>query len=310
MNTHTQWFVRGLALLILSLLVSGCARKDPGLFETPEAAVQAVHDLIGQGDTERIEAIFGPGSAEMFSSGDDDADRADAEHVKALIQAGVAFEDFDDKTKIALLGEDEWPFPIPLAREEGGWRFDSAAGREELLNRRIGRNELWVLTAMHEVVDAQREYRAESRDGNPPAFAQKFRSSEGKRDGLYWPSEDDADLSPLGDLLAESEGWGPDPRPFHGYYFRILTSQGASAPGGAKSYLDEAGLLTGGFAVVAWPAKHGNSGVMTFITNHYGLVFQKDLGAETEAAVATIESYDPDETWTPTGDELTESDAE
>jgi len=308
MNSRIQRFYRGALLLTCALFLSGCAPKDPGLFETPEAAVQAVHDLIGQGDAERVEAIFGAGSAELFSSGDEDADREDAGRVKSLIQAGVAFEDFDEKTKIALLGEDEWPFPIPLTREEGGWRFNTAAGQEELLNRRIGRNELWVLTAMHEIVDAQREYRSQPRDGNANAFAQKFRSSEGKRDGLYWHSDDDADLSPLGDLLAESEGWGPDPRPFHGYFFRILTSQGANAPGGAKSYLDESGLLTGGFAVVAWPAKHGNSGVMTFITNHYGLVFQKDLGTETEAAVAAIQGYDPDASWTPTGDEMTEGD--
>jgi hypothetical protein len=268
-----------------------------------------VFDLIGQGDEARIEAIFGPGSADLFRSGDEDADREDGEHVKFLIQTGVAFDDFDENTKVALLGEDEWPFPIPLTREDGGWRFNTAAGREELLNRRIGRNELWVLTSMHEIVDAQREYRSESRDGKPPAFAQKFRSSESMRDGLYWHSEEGDDLSPLGDLLAESEGWSDEPRPFHGYFFRIMTRQGDSAPGGARSYLDESGLLTGGFAVVAWPAKYGNSGVMTFITNHYGLVFQKDLGAETNQAVTAIQSYDPDTTWTPTGDEMSESDA-
>jgi hypothetical protein len=316
MNSHNQWIFRqwmfrGITLTALVFLF-GCAPKDPGLFATPEAAVQAVFELIGQDDEASTEAIFGPGSFELFKSGDADADREDGEHVKFLIQTGVVFDDFDENTKIALLGEDEWPFPIPLMREEGGWRFNTAAGREELLNRRIGRNELWVLTSMHEVVDAQREYRSQSRDGNPPAFAQKFRSGEGQRDGLYWPAEEGADLSPLGDLLAESEAAGlhPDPQPFHGYYFRILTSQGDSAPGGARSYLDEAGLLTGGFAVVAWPAKYGNSGVMTFITNHYGLVFEKDLGADTEAAVATIESYDPDTSWTPTGDEMTESDAD
>jgi hypothetical protein len=299
---------RGLALLSLWLVVSGCARQDPGLFDTPEAAMQAMADLIGQHDDQRTEAIFGPGSVELFRSGDEDADRADGERVKAMLQAGVEFEDFDDNTKIALLGEDAWPWPIPLVRDGEGWRFDSAEGREELLNRRIGRNELWTLSALHEFVEAQREYRSQPRDGNPPAYAQRFRSTEGKHDGLYWPAADDEDLSPLGELLAESGARGSDPQPFHGYFSRILTSQGASAPGGARDYLDASGLLTGGFAVVAWPAKHGNSGVMTFITNHRGLAYQKDLGAETEQAVAAIQAYDPDASWAPTGDMMTEAD--
>jgi hypothetical protein len=310
MNSRTQWISRGLALLTLCLLVSGCARQDPGLFETPEAAMQALADLIGQHDDQRTEAIFGPGSTELFRSGDEDADRADGERVKALILSGVAFEDFDADTKIALLGEEEWPWPIPLVRDGAGWRFDTAAGREELLNRRIGRNELWTLTALHEIVDAQREYRSSGRDGNPPAYAQRFRSSEGKRDGLYWPAEDEADLSPLGEQLAGSEAWGSEPHPFHGYFYRILTNQGAGAPGGARDYLDGDGLLTGGFAVIAWPAKYGNSGVMSFITNHRGLVYQKDLGPETEQAAAAIQTYEPDESWIPTGDLMTEPDPE
>lgn len=310
MNSHDQWLFRGLVLLTLALLLAACARKDPGLFESPEAAMQAVHDLIGQNDEQRLEAIFGPGSTELFRSGDDDADRQDADRVKTMIQAGVAFEDFDENTRIALLGEAAWPWPIPLVRDGEGWRFDTAAGREELLNRRIGRNELWTLTAMHELVEAQREYRSQPRDGNPPAFAQRFRSSEGRRDGLYWPAEDESNLSPLGDLLAESEWRGPDPYPFHGYYYRMLTGQGASAPGGERNYLDENGLLTGGFAVIAWPAKYGNSGVMTFITNHRGLVYERDFGAETEQAVTAIQAYDPDSSWAPTGDMMTEDDAQ
>ena len=308
MNSHTQWMFRGLALLAFALFLTACARPDPGLFDTPEAAMQAVAELIGQYDDQRIEAIFGPGSVDLFRSGDDDADRADGERVIAMIAAGVAFEDFDENTKIALLGDDAWPWPIPLVRDGEGWRFDTAAGREELLNRRIGRNELWTLTALHEFVDAQREYRSQPRDGNPPAYAQRFRSTEGKRDGLYWPAADEADLSPLGELLAESEAWGSDPHPFHGYYYRILTRQGAGAPGGARDYLDANGLLTGGFAVVAWPAKYGNSGVMTFITNHRGLVYEKDLGPETEQAAAGIQAYDPDASWAPTGDMMTEPD--
>jgi Protein of unknown function (DUF2950) len=308
MNSHTQRMIRGLALLAFALFLTGCARPDPGLFDTPEAAMQAVAELIGQYDDQRLEAIFGPGSVDLFRSGDDDADRADGERVKAMIEVGVEFEDFDENTKIALLGDDAWPWPIPLVRDGEGWRFDTAAGREELLNRRIGRNELWTLTALHEIVEAQREYRSEPRAGNPPAYAQRFRSSEGKRDGLYWPAEDEADLSPLGELLAESDAERPAPQPFHGYHYRMLTRQGDSAPGGARDYLDGNWLLTGGFAVVAWPAKYGNSGVMTFITNQRGLVYEKDLGPETEQAAAAIQAYDPDASWSPTGDIMTEPD--
>jgi len=328
MKTQTQWMFRSLALLGLCLLLSGCDSpepgqnpdedpgqtadqelgQDPGLFETPEAAIQAWSDLIGKKDVERVEAIFGPGSFELFKSGDDGDDQADRERVKAMILAGVAFEDFDENTKIALLGEEAWPWPIPLVRDGGGWRFDTAAGREELLNRRIGRNELWTLTALHEYVAAQQEYRSQPQDGNPPAYAQRFRSTEGKRDGLYWTVAEGEDLSPLGELLAESDVEESNPQPFHGYYYRILTSQGPSAPGGARDYLDESGLMTGGFAVVAWPAKYGNSGVMTFMTNQRGLIYQKDLGAETEQAVSAIQAFDPDDSWVPTGDRMEEAD--
>ena len=314
MTARTQWLFRGmyrgLTLAILSLLLASCTAQDPGLFATPEAAMQTVAGLIGKGDEEQVEAIFGPGSVDLFRSGDDKADRADVERVKGMIEAGVEFEDFDENTKIALLGDEAWPWPIPLVRDGEGWRFDTAAGREELLNRRIGRNELWTLTALHEIVDAQHEYRSQARDGNPPAYAQRFRSTDGKHDGLYWPSEDGAERSPLGDLLAESEAEakGPEPHPFHGYFFRMLTSRGPSAPGGALDYLDENGQLTGGFAVIAWPAKYGNSGVMTFITNRRGMVYEKDLGPGTEQVVAEIQAFDPGPGWAPTADMMLEAD--
>jgi hypothetical protein len=194
---------------------------------------------------------------------------------------------------------------LPLVLNEGRWRFDVAGGREELLNRRIGRNELLVLASLHAYVDAQREYLAGGWAGKPPAYARRFLSSEGARDGLYWPAVEGEEESPLGPLYAEaasSHAQEAGPQPFHGYYFRILEAQGPSAPGGARSYLDKKERLTRGFAAIAWPAKHGNSGVMTFKVNQQGIVFQKDLGPETEAAVAAIEAYDPDESWHPTGD--------
>jgi len=287
-------------------MVSACKQQQSQLvFDTPEAAIQALSELIGQSNEERADHVFGPGSMEMFLSGDADADREDYQRVKDMIEEWVGFEDFDENTKIALLGEDAWPWPIPLVKEANGWRFDTNEGREELLNRRIGRNELWTLTSLHEIVEAQREYRSESRDGNSRAYAQRFRSTEGARDGLYWVPEDESDLSPLGELLAGSEAWDEEPHPFHGYFYRILTRRGANAPGGEMDYLDADGNLTRGYAVVAWPAKYGNSGVMTFTMNHRGLVFEKDLGPETAQLAAAIDSYDPDSTWAPTEDTLT-----
>lgn len=296
--------VRTLALLAALSLLAGCSRPDPGVFATPEAAVQAIPALIEQNDDEAIEAVFGPGSADLFRSGDNAADAEDAARVKAWIEAKVEFEEFDENTRIVLIGDESWPWPIPLVREGEGWRFNTADGREELLNRRIGRNELWTLAALHEIVDAQREYRAMQPEGDAPVFAAKFLSSEGEKDGLYWPVEEGGTPSPLGDALAESEAGRDDSQPFHGYHYRMLTSQGASAPGGEQDYRDEQGKLASGFAVVAWPAKYGNSGIMTFITNHRGLVWQKDLGENTEAIAAAMESYEPDSSWSPTSDSM------
>ena len=238
-------------------------------------------------------------------SGDDVADRQDLEAVAALVRERLAFENLEDGRKLALLGNDAWELPIPLVAESGGWRFDVDAGREEVLNRRVGRNELSTIATLHELVVAQREYAGEGRDGNPPGFARRLLSTEGKHDGLYWPVADGETPSPLGLFVAEAaeEGYtGSKPNPYHGYLYRLLTEQGASAPGGAKSYVDGEDRLTRGFAVIAWPATYDNSGVMTFLVNQQGIVFQKDLGKDTQRAAARIQSYDPDESWTPTAD--------
>ncbi|HKX54496.1 MAG TPA: DUF2950 domain-containing protein, partial [Xanthomonadales bacterium] len=304
MRVTTFNHFRLLTMLALLILLVSCKRSDPGLFETPEAAVQAMAGLVGQQDDQALEGVFGPGSAELFHSGDTAADMEDAQRVKSWIEDKVEFEEFDENTRIALLGEDAWPFPIPLVRDGEGWRFSTGEGREELLNRRIGRNELWTLAALHEVVEAQREFYTRQSEGQPQAFATRFISSEGNKDGLYWPDEDGTDPSPLGDALAESEASrsNDEPQPFHGYFYRILTEQGANAPGGAYDYLNEDGLLTRGFAVIAWPAKYGNSGVMTFITNHRGLIWQKDLGEDSATLAESTTSFDHDSSWTPTGD--------
>lgn len=293
-------------VLFILVLVNACDQQQSSVvvFDTPEAAIETLSELIGQPDDNRVEQVFGAGSLDMFRSGDTEADSEDFQRVNELIGQWVGFEDIDDNTKIALLGEVAWSWPIPLVREGNGWRFDTDKGREELLNRRVGRNELWTLTSLHEVVEAQREYRSESRDGNPPAYAQRFRSTDGKRDGLYWTADDESEQSPLGEFLADTEAPEDENRPFHGYFYRILTRRSANAPGGEMDYLDENGLLTRGYAVIAWPAKYGNSGVMTFMTNHRGLVFEKDLGLDTAQVVVAIDSYDPDPTWSPTEDTL------
>lgn len=293
----------GFALLVL--VAAGCRRVEPGTFATPEEAVQALHDLAGSGDTKRAEEMFGPGSLDIFRSGDAAEDQEAALRVKALIAEKVAFDEIDEHTRVGLFGAKAWPFPIPLVHSDKGWRFDTAAGREELLNRRIGYNELATLASLHAYVDAQFEYFAQGHDGNPPAFAQRVRSSEGKHDGLYWATGEDEEPSPLGDLLAGAAVIdSPEPQPFQGYNYRILKAQGPNAPGGARSYVNDKGLMAGGFAAIAWPAKYGNSGVMTFMISARDIVFQKDLGEGTAATAAAITSFDPDASWEPTGDSI------
>ncbi len=281
----------------------GCAAPGTATFATPEEAVQRL--VAAAEDDAAAEELLGPGGFELLRSGDDVADRADLETVVALVGEGLAFEDVGPDLKLALLGRERWELPIPLVREANAWRFDVEAGREEILNRRVGRNELSTIATLRAIVEAQREYAAEGRDGNPPAFARRLLSSDGKHDGLYWPVPEGAPESPLGPLVAEAfeEGYRGDapPTPYHGYLYRLLTAQGASAPGGKRSYLDGE-LLTSGFAVVAWPATYDNSGVMTFLVNHRGIMFQKDLGPDTGHDAAALKAYDPDASWAPTGD--------
>ena len=296
-----------LALFTVAVLsaLAACSRAPAGTYSTPEEAVQALGDVAGSGDMKKAEEMFGADGVELLHSGDAAADHEDALRVKAMIGEKVAFEDLDETTKAVVIGNEAWSFPFPLVLEDGRWRFDAVAGRDELLNRRIGRNELGALASLHAYVDAQREYQAAKRDGKPRSYARRFRSSAGAHDGLYWAAADGEEESPLGPLYAEAARdalESTEPQPFHGYHFRILEGQGKNAPGGERSYVDNNGLMTRGFAAVAWPAKYGNSGIMTFLVNQQGLVFQKDLGDGTDAAVAAINVYDPDETWQPTGD--------
>jgi hypothetical protein len=221
----------------------------------------------------------------------------------AAAHEGWRLTDRNDGGKTLVLGNEDWPFPVPLTRESAGWRFDTAAGRDEILSRRIGRNELSVIAACGTYVQAQKLYAQRPHDGRPSGvYAAKFRSDPGKENGLYWTPGRNGRRSPLGDLLADAADpnraatEGDQLTPFHGYYFRILTAQGPSAPGGARSYVVD-GEMTGGFGLVAWPAEYDATGVMTFMVGSDGMVREKDLGAGTQASVRAISAYDPDASW-------------
>lgn len=289
--------------LVAGLTLIGCASTGSATFATPEEAVKRLLDAAE--DRDAADELLGAGGFDLLRSGDDVTDKQDFERVVALAREGLAFEDVDPDLKLALFGNEGWEFPIPLVRQDGVWRFDVEAGREEILNRRVGRNELSTLETLRVLVEAEREYAAQSDAGKPGPYAKQILSSEGQRDGLYWPVAEGEPESPLGPFVAgafEAGYRSHEPIPYHGYYYRLLTGQGASAPGGQRSYLDAKGELRGGFGVIAWPATYGNSGVMTFIVNQQGIVFERDLGVDTQQAVKAITSYDPDESWAPDRD--------
>jgi hypothetical protein len=272
-------------------------------FKSPEDAAKALAAASGAGDVKSLESILGPGSASLLRSGDAVADRRGRERFAQAYAEASRVEHQGDAKAILLIGKDEWPMPIPLVKGKDGWRFDAKQGREEVLNRRIGRNELSAVQAMLAYVDAQREYYLRNpRNDKLLQYAQKFDSAPGKRDGLYFPTKAGEPPSPLGPLFAKAKaaGYGKDgdglPDPYHGYRYRILKRQGPDAPGGAYDYVVQ-GRMIGGFALVAWPASYGNSGVMTFLVNHEGVVYEKDLGPDTAAAVGKITRFNPDKSW-------------
>lgn len=278
-------------------------------FASSKAALQALIDAAKAHDHDRLLAIFGSDADDLVSSGDEVADREALARFAAETKAGTKLVKVDEKTEIIHIGKDDASFPIPLVKDEGGWRFDTAAGKEEILNRRIGRNELNTIAVCREYVDAQREYASVDRTGSGiREYAQKLWSDPGKRDGLYWNAADNETQSPMGPLvaMATSEGYArkdpnTGPTPFHGYLFRILTAQGPHAPEGARSYVVD-GHMTGGFALIAYPAQYRASGVMTFIVNQVGILFQKDLGEKTAEIAPAITQYDPDDSWHPVED--------
>jgi len=312
MRTASFRFSMLAALGLLSACAAGSGlRSDaaPGAerFRNPDAAVQALVDATAASDSARLAKLFGPGSEDLLSSGDEVADKAAAERFLDAARTKRVLADDGEDRKLLQVGEDGWPFPIPLVKTGGAWAFDAAGGREELLNRRVGYNEIHVIAACLAYVDAQRDYAARMLAGRGKReYAQKIRSTPGRRDGLFWEARKGEKESPLGPMFAEAAGGDgydlADPesvgRPFHGYSFRVLTAQGPNAPGGKKSYLRGA-HMNDGFALVAWPSAYGNSGVMTFVVNQLGVVFQKDLGEATGELASKMTAYDPDDSWDP-----------
>ena len=270
-------------------------------FGTPEAAVEALVTAARSEDGAAILKVLGPDGKPIVSSGDPVADSNIRQDFVSAYNAKHAIEMEGDGTRTLIIGNDDWPFPIPLVNKAGQWQFDTKAGLDEILRRRIGRNELSAIQVSLAYVQAQNEYASLNPAGlGRGVYAQRIVSRPGKKDGLYWPTAAGEEPSPLGDLAAqaaaEGYGTGSTPIPYHGYYYRILTRQGATASGGAYDYLAK-GKMIGGFALIAYPAEYGNSGIMTFIVNQDGTVFQKDLGDRTEKIARRIETFDPDAKW-------------
>jgi hypothetical protein len=266
-------------------------------FSNPDEAASALVSAVKSGTKQDVLKVLGADGEDIVDSGDEVADKAAREKFMAAYDAKHSVKVAGKKASL-IIGADDFPFPIPLIRTRTGWEFDTAEGRNEILYRRIGRNELDAIQTILAFFDAENEYADKDRGDGVGTYARRIVSSPDKKDGLYWPSDNHE--SPLGELAAaaNAEGYkaGSGPQPYHGYYYRVLTKQGATAPGGALDYIVKDKMI-GGFALVAYPAEHGNSGVMTFIVNHDGTVYQKDLGERTESIVKTMTSFDPDKSW-------------
>lgn len=283
-------------LLALTLLSSPSLAQQS--YKSPEDAAAALAAAVKSGPGDILK-VLGRAADDIVSSGDEVADADIRKRFTAMYDAKHSIKTEGNKKGTLLLGSDDFPFPIPLQNTKSGWEFDTDEGRIEVLRRRIGRNELDAIQTALAYVDAQNEYADKDRGEGVGVYAQRFVSTPGKKDGLFW--RDDSDPSPLGALAAEAsqEGYRAgdiEPAPYHGYYFHILKGQGPDAPGGALNYVVK-GKMIGGYALIAWPAEYGNSGVMTFLVNHNGTVYQKDLGDRTDFVAKRLTLFNPDQTW-------------
>jgi hypothetical protein len=313
MNLRNSSPIRRCAKPALSLLLTSLLLVLPGRllaagekqFSSPQTAVEALKTAVEAKDTNALHEIFGPAAHGLVA---DDVVQAAEERELFVnrLKEKVNLVSVSDSNQVLQLGADAWPFPIPLVKQDGQWLFDTEAGKEEVLNRRIGGNELGAIHVCRAYVQAQREYAGADHNGDEVLeYAQHLRSTPGSHDGLYWPMRTGDELSPLGPLVAQAriEGYRQKTKiftdeqsPYHGYYFKILTRQGKHAAGGKYNYIIN-GHMIAGFALVAWPAEWGNTGMMTFIVNQQGKIYQKNLGAKTSSVANAITAYDPDNTW-------------
>lgn len=298
------WFVT--FVLPLQVNAEPVSRQS---FDAPDAAAQALVDALKATDEKALVAILGSSLEEWIESGDPVADRNAKDDFVAAYDKKHAFEDGEAGQKTLLIGEDDFPFSIPLVKKDEKWAFDPELGKQELIDRRVGENELSTIQALLAIVDAQDEYISSNPEKKVAReYARSFISSPGKRDGLYWPADGTETTSPLGELVADAvmHGYKPTDKgggesslePFNGYYFRMLKGQGPHAMGGAHSYLVNDRMI-GGFGVIAWPAKYGVSGYKTFMVNQDHEVYEADLGPNTMSIVRDIQVFDPDEKWVP-----------
>jgi len=292
------------ALAVAILLMGPSCSRTPtqSKFATPDDAAKTLVQALKAENMEQIASIFGRKTVEAVASGDTVSDKRDREVVRLAMEQSWRWAPLGPDRQELIIGDEQWPFPVPLAKSGDQWVFDGEAGKQEVIARRIGRNELGVIDLCRWYVDVQKEYAAEPHDGKQAGlYAQRLRSTRGHQDGLYWETNPDEKPSPLGDLVAEAaeEGYAKnqtESSPFWGYRFRILTGQGGAAPGGKKNYVVN-GDMPGGFGLVAYPARYGSSGIMTFIVNQDRVVYQKDLGKDTLSLAANMTEYNPDNSW-------------
>jgi hypothetical protein len=303
-NILAGLFGLGALVFLSSMPPLAHAAEEQNSYSTPEKAVDALIFASRHNHTEQLIKILGPGSEKLVNSGDDVADQQGRERFVAAYDKSHTIEAQADGRDILTVGDEGWPVPIPLVQGDKGWRFDTQAGEEEIVNRRIGRNELNVIQVCRTFVDAEREYGMQHvlADGKHE-YAQRFRSHEGAHDGLYWEVKDGEAESPLGPLLASAAAEGYSDKaalsqhePYHGYYYKILKSQGSHAAGGERDYVKD-GHMTDGFALIAFPANYGDTGVMSFIVNQNGIVYEKNLGPDTLDVATDMTAYDPDDDW-------------
>jgi hypothetical protein len=292
-----RW-ARGAALGAV-LLAAGAAGAAQPSFPTAEAALEALRSALAEGRS--LLELLGPEHQEELLGGDPAARRVELRRLQAAAARGLALRPAGDGGMIVLVGPRAWPLPVPLVQEPQGWRFDTAAGLEEILNRRIGRNELAAIASLRAYLGAQRDYAAVDRDGDEVReYAQRIASTPGLEDGLFWEIRPGEEPSPLGPFLAAAGPVAAERKgsePFYGYRFKILTRQGAAAPGGAHDYVINGNMIAG-HALLAWPADHGNSGIMSFLVSHHGRIWEQNLGPETAKLAEAITAYDPGPGWT------------